>query len=117
MNNAEQRISTETALRLLTKQQRRQILRRVADTPDGTTVDQLTKHLREADSPPPDGDGSVEHRNIELHHVHLPNLQDADVIEYDVDDGTVHRGREFQGVHSLLEGIDDHREETSPAFS
>ncbi|MDQ2054065.1 hypothetical protein [Halobellus sp. H-GB7] len=113
MSNSEQRIATETALELLTNQQRRQILRRVADTPDGTTVDQLTQHLRGADSLQPDGNGSVEHRSIELHHVHLPKLQDANVIEYDTSQGTVHRGREFQNVLALLEAIDEQQEETS----
>jgi len=117
MTNSEQRIATETALELLTNQQRQQILRQVADTPDGTTVDQLTQHLRGADSLQPDGNGSVDHRGIELHHIHLPKLQEANVIEYDTDHGTVHRGREFQDVLALLTVIDDHREETSPTLS
>lgn len=115
MSNSEQRIATETALELLTNKQRQQILRRVADTPDGTTVDQLTQHLGGEDSLQPDGNGSVEHRAIELHHVHLPKLQDANVIEYDTDQRLVYRGGEFQDVLSLLEAIDDYREKTSPA--
>ena len=117
MSNSEQRIATETALELLTNQQRRQILHRVADTPDGTTVDQLKQLLRGSDSLQTDGNGSVEHRGIELHHVHLPKLQDANVIEYDTSQGTVHRGREFQNVLRLLEVIDDHQEETSSSIS
>jgi len=117
MSNSEQRIATETALELLTNQQRQQILRQVADTPDGMTVDRLTQHLRGADSLQPDGNGSVEHRGIELRHIHLPKLQEANVIEYDTDQGTVHRGREFQDVLDLLAVIDDHREETSPTLS
>ena len=112
MSNSEQRIATETALELLTNQQRQQILRRVADTPDGTTVDQLTQHLRGSDSLQSDGNGPVQHRGIELHHIHLPKLQEASVIEYDPDQGTVRRGQEFLDVHSLLETIDDHREDT-----
>jgi hypothetical protein len=39
------------------------------------------------------------------------------VIEYDTDQGTVHRGREFQDVLSLLELIDDHREDISTSIS
>ena len=117
MTNSEQRIATETALELLTNQQRQQILRQVADTPDGTTVDQLTQHLGGEDSLQTDGNGSVEHRGIELHHVHLPKLQDANVIEYDTNQGTVHRGAEFQDVLALLEAIDDHQEETSSSIS
>ncbi|WP_256301808.1 DUF7344 domain-containing protein [Haloarchaeobius salinus] len=110
MSNSEQRISTETALELLTKKQRREILRRVADTPDGTTLDELTQHLRGTDQLQADGNGTVQHRGIELHHVHLPKLQEANVIEYDADQGTVHRGREFQDVLALLAAVDGHPE-------
>jgi hypothetical protein len=39
------------------------------------------------------------------------------VIEYDTNQGTVHRGREFQDVLSLLEAIDDHQQETSSSIS
>jgi hypothetical protein len=117
MSNSEQRLATETALELLTNQQRRQILRRVADASDGTTVDQLTQHLEGADSLRPDGNGSAGHRGIELQHVHLPKLREASVIEYDTDRGSVRRGREFQAVLDLLEAIDAHREDTSTSVS
>jgi hypothetical protein len=59
INNSEQRMTTKTALELLTYQQRRQTLRRMADIPDGTIVDQLTQHLRGEDSLQFDGNGSV----------------------------------------------------------
>lgn len=110
MSNTEQQITTETALELLAKQQRRRILRRVADTPGETPVDRLSNGSREGDSPRPDDDSSPERGRIELHHVHLPKLQEADVIEYDADRGVVRRGREFRDVFGLLETIDEHRE-------
>ena len=114
MKNSEQQISTEAALKLLIKPQRRQILRRVADTSDGTTVDQLTQNLRGADSLQPDGNDSVEQQAIELHHIHLPKLHEANVLEYDINQETVHRGREFQEVLGLLRAIADYREDISP---
>lgn len=117
MNNSEQQISIETALELLIKQQRRQILRRMADTTDGIPVDRLTRHLREANSPRPDGNGSAQRRGIELHHVHLPKLRDANVIEHDTDQGIVRRGAAFREVLALLEAIDDHRECTPTTTS
>lgn len=117
MSDVHQSISTEKVLRLLADQQRRQILRRVADTPDGTTVDQLKSHPEMTNSVNPDESGSVERREIDLHHVHLPKLREANVIEYDPRQGTVHRGREFQDVFSLLEVIDSHREDPSTAIS
>jgi hypothetical protein len=110
MTGSQQRISTETALQLLTNQQRRQILRQLAETSGWTTVDQLKKDLGVTDSVTPEGNGSIEHRGIELHHVHLPKLADANVITYDGSQGTVHRGQAFQDVFSLLEMIDQHRD-------
>ncbi|RKS75862.1 hypothetical protein BDK61_4393 [Haloarcula quadrata] len=117
MSNSEQRISTETTLQLLTKQERRQILRHVAEASDGTTVDKLTQHLRGLDSLQPDGNGPTRSWDSDLHHLHLPKLQEANVLEYDTNRGTVHRSREFQTVFSLLEVIDDHRKDTSLANS
>ncbi|WP_418285081.1 DUF7344 domain-containing protein [Halorubrum sp. DTA46] len=114
MNDLQQRISTETALRLLTRQQRRQILRQMADAAEETTVSQLKKHLEVADSEYSAEDDSVERRGIGLHHIHLPMLQDANVIEHDAGRGVVYRGEAFQDVLSLLEAIDAQREERSP---
>lgn len=109
MKNIEQQMSTEKALELLTKQQRQQILRRMADTLGETPVDRLRRGLQDGDSSRQNGGGSAQWQGIELHHVHLPKLQEADVIEYDADHGVVRRGREFQGVLGLLETIDEHR--------
>lgn len=113
MSDLQQSISTERALELLTKPQRRQILHQVADTPDRTTVDQLKTWLEPADSTRSDEGDSGERRGIELHHLHLPKLQDAGVIEYDASQGIVHQGQQFQEVLSLLEVIEGHREDTS----
>ena len=113
MSNFEQSMSTETALELLINQQRRQIIRRMADTPDGTTVEQLAQHLRGTDSP--HGGEPGEPQDIEIHHVHLPKLDEANVIEYDTDHGTVDRGGELPDVLSLLEVIESHRAGTPPA--
>jgi hypothetical protein len=84
----------------------------MAEASERTTVDQLTQHLRGTGSSHPDDDGSVDHR-IELHHVHLPMLRDANVVEYDANRGIVQRGPEFQHLRSLLAVLDDHGADTS----
>lgn len=109
MSDFQQPISTETALRLLASLQRRQILRRVADTPDGTTLEQLKTHLRERDSAQSHGNGTDDHQLVQLHHVHLPMLAEANVITYDAAQGDISRGDEFQTVFSLLEAVDNHK--------
>jgi DNA-binding transcriptional ArsR family regulator len=116
MTDSQQQITTETALRLLIKPLRRQVLRWIAETSDSTTVDQLSKRLGGTDSTPTDH-RSPENRSIELQHVHLPMLQEANVIAYTTVEGIIQRGREFQSVLSLLRTIDDHREDASTRLS
>lgn len=113
MSDSQQPISTETALLALTKPQRRRVLHRVADEPGATSVDQLAAQLRqnEADSEEGDGDGNDGQRRVELHHRHLPMLGDAGVVSYDAETGTVRRGEHFREVYSLLQALDDHRDD------
>lgn len=113
MSDIQQQISTETALRLLAKQQRRQVLRRMAATSDGTSVEELAIHLGETDSTRSNGGEPPDSTAAQLHHVHLPMLAEAGVITYDTTRGVVGRGQAFQTVVSLLEVIDTHRENTS----
>jgi DNA-binding transcriptional ArsR family regulator len=113
MSDIQQQISTETALRLLAKQQRRQILRRMAETSGGTSVEELAIHLGETDSTRSNGGELLDSNAVQLHHVHLPMLADAGVLTYDTTQGVVGRGHAFQTVVSLLEVIDTHRENTS----
>jgi len=80
MRDSQQRISTETALRLLVKQERRQIIRRLADTPNGVTAGELARELGEPAVMYRGGDGEQDRRSIQLHHVHLPMLEAANVI-------------------------------------
>ena len=117
MSDSQQQMTTETALRLLIKPMRRRILRRIDETSDDTTVDQLSARLDGPVSPPTTERRSPENPAVELQHVHLPMLQEADVIAYDAAGGTVQRGREFQVVISLLRTIDDHREDASTRLS
>lgn len=117
MEESRQRIATETALRLLTARVRRRILHRLAGLPDGASLDRLVGSLGETDSPEPTANGGLALGVAELHHVHLPMFQDADVIVYDADRKTVRRGRHFQEVLSLLRVIDDHRDVAVSAHS
>lgn len=113
MSDSYPEIPTETALRLLCKQQRRRILRQVGDAADGTTVDQLKGDLADSGQEDQDGSRDGDHRGIGLHHVHLPMLREANVIEYETEQRTVYRGRAFEPVHDLLQVIDAHRADFS----
>ncbi|MFB6191830.1 MAG: hypothetical protein ABEI11_00745 [Haloarculaceae archaeon] len=101
------------ALLLLSKPQRRRIIQLIAETSDGTTLDRLGRDLEEGPLRTSEGSGGADRRIVELHHVHLPMLREADVIVYDASRGTVRRGREFREVLSLLRAIESHREDTS----
>lgn len=46
----------------------------------------------------------------DLHHNHLPRLQEAGFLQWDRDSDTVRRGPRFEDIEPLLALLDDHRE-------
>lgn len=100
-------IPTDTVLRLLADRQRRQVLRRIAETDDGTTVRRLGEQLGDSKSRDPTSNGDAD-AGISLRHVHLPKLREADVIEYDPRGERVRRGPHFEEVLSLLRLVESH---------
>jgi len=82
MTTTTRTLSTDTALRLLADQQRRKVLRHVADGNGTTTADQLVDSIF-TDTPPSVDQGTTRDQfAINLHHVHLPMLEEAGAIEY-----------------------------------
>lgn len=56
------------------------------------------------------GDGDERDRAIQLHHVHLPLLEENDLVAWNRDTGTVRRGDDFEAVepvHTALEARRD----------
>lgn len=96
-------ITTDAVLRLLAERQRRAVLRRLTDAAEPVAVESLAASLATTTS-------DVAGVRIRLRHTHLPKLHDADVIDYDAEDGTVRRGPRFDAVASLLRIITAHRE-------
>ncbi|MWG35707.1 DUF7344 domain-containing protein [Halomarina oriensis] len=80
--------TTDEALALLTDVHRRRVL---VSLLDDDIVDPETTLLGD-DCPA-----------VELHHVHLPKLDEADVVDWDRDGGFVHRGDRYESIRPLLE--------------
>lgn len=101
-------ISLDTALHLLGKPRRRQLLRELDRRQGPVTVGELADELgaRRAD-----GRGRIR-TTTALCHVSLPMLDDADVVEYDVEGATVRRGPTFEEVVDLLHAIRQQREQS-----
>lgn len=79
-------VSLTTAFELLARAPRRQLLYWLHRRDDGAvSLDALARLLDERDVDLPEPGGA----RVALHHVHLPKLDDAGVIEYDPDDGEV----------------------------
>ena len=53
----------------------------------------------------------VEQLANELHHIHLPKLDDGGYIEWDRDSNSIRRGPAFDDVESLLRLMDDNQDE------
>lgn len=71
--------STDTAHRVLSDHERRQIVRILDESDGGTTVKELGTRLLDSTGESTDGEAIA----IALHHRHLPMMADAGVIEYD----------------------------------
>lgn len=93
-------LSTGTTFSLLADRQRREVLAYLSETDDGTAeVDALVDHLA--------GEGLDRHEVVTaLHHVHLPKMADAGVVEYDRRSGTV-RYTGDPSVETTLEAVGD----------
>ena len=83
-HNADSEVDAGTLLHLLATDRRRLFVSYLADRPDETVdVDEVVDAITEAEWPDP---GPATHRErvpIDLHHVHLPKLADAEVIDFD----------------------------------
>lgn len=81
--------TTDDLYRLLGSERRRAVLSSLADSDGPVAVDELVDDVAEGERPDP-GPGSHRDRiTTDLHHVHLPILADAGVIDYDPVAGTV----------------------------
>lgn len=88
MNTSTSGISTNTAFQLLSDSKRRTVLRHMAENDETTTIDQLVDVLS-GKAASVDRETTRDQLAIALHHVHLPMLDEADVVEYDPAEKTV----------------------------
>lgn len=88
--------SIDTTLEALSDASRREILLSLS-APDDVSVsqDDLVGPAGRADA-------------IELVHVHLPKLEEEELLEWDREAGTLRRGPRFEEARPLLETIRDH---------
>lgn len=87
-------LSIDATLELLADRERRAVLGYLMDDPRGTaTVSELADHLAEMRAEEAGDEADPEEAGDEatttLHHVHLPKLADAGVVEYDDRSGEV----------------------------
>lgn len=54
-------------------------------------------------------DGNERDRAIQLHHVHLPLMEDNGLIAWNRDTGTVRRGDDFEAVEPILTALEARR--------
>lgn len=102
MNSQHQSISLDIQLRTLSAAERREVLHTLSaakgDEGGAVDIEQFT------DAADPD-------TRLSMHHVHLPNLEDAKLIRVDRDANRIQRGPNFDDIEPLLRLIDDHANE------
>lgn len=85
----------DVAYELLSASRRRHVLYYLLDEAESTTLGDLAEHLAAIENDKPRRAVSASERKrvyIALYQCHLPKLDDADVIDFDSDRGTVDRG-------------------------
>ncbi|MGM0718187.1 MAG: DUF7344 domain-containing protein [Halobacteriota archaeon] len=70
-----------------TRSERRQLLAALANAKQGITLEPSEM---------------TEGRWIELYHVHLPKLEDAELIEWNTENNVIAKGPRFEGVQPLF---------------
>lgn len=96
----------DTTLRALADEHRRLVIQYLMEAPEGTaSFDELKEHITTHSS----GEDTPRDVAIRLHHVNLPLLADADVVEYDARSETArYRGDPFvEDVLSSIEATSD----------
>lgn len=85
-------LAPETIFSLLSDERRRHVVAALADRTTEITLDELVSTITSrnlAGSEATDPAATKKRIKIALHHVHLPKLDDAGVVEYDPDARTV----------------------------
>ncbi|WP_266075689.1 DUF7344 domain-containing protein [Haladaptatus caseinilyticus] len=87
----ESKLSPKTIAKVLQDRQRRLICHILANSSTVTTFDDLIDALSDRELNAPESDTEFDRRSasIQLHHVHLPLLEDIGVIEYEPRCGTI----------------------------
>lgn len=93
---------------VLSQPERRRVLLHLSDVgprdDDQVTLDELVAG---------DPDREREHLQTDLHHRHLPKLDDARFVRWAPEDRTVRRGPRFDEVEPVLELLQDQRDDLS----
>jgi DNA-binding transcriptional ArsR family regulator len=108
MNTDSRADSTDDTLRLLADERRRTALRFLIEGDGPTTVDEVAERVA-ADA---GDDRPVERVRVDLHHTHLPKMDEAGVVDYDARRGTV-RYRQRAAVEELLDAVSERERVTS----
>lgn len=100
-------IPLDTTLYLLSHQTRRDIVG-YFQTTDGTTaaVDDIVSHLADRDGEEPSHDDLY----TQIHHVHLPKMDDAGLLDYDKRSGGLRYGPDPR-LPEWLDFIEEHYDE------
>lgn len=98
----------DCALRLLTSKERRKVIEYFDDNvTDTATVEELSVRLgRLVVEPDGAGERATDAARAELHHVHLPKLEDYGVVEYDRRTGHV-RYHPDERVEDIVQFLDE----------
>ncbi|WP_143117759.1 DUF7344 domain-containing protein [Halomicrobium zhouii] len=92
-----------SVLRLLAPERRRAVMRALMEEPNAThRIEDIVNAIEETYGDIGEESSNCTYLRSSLHHTHLPKLDDAEVVEYDPDDGTV----QYRGDPHIEQWVD-----------
>ncbi len=107
-------LSPDVLLALFDSRRRRLVCRSLAEAPDRTDVSAIAEQIARWESPGTPSEDSLERVHITLHHVHLPKLVEARVVERNRESVTATVGTAELEQYVRLTSGDDETFETKP---
>jgi DNA-binding transcriptional ArsR family regulator len=98
--------SVDEALRLIADGRRRRVLHTLRESDGTVTVTAIVDRIVAAERDVTDGSVAPRSVRTSLHHVHLPKLAAAGVVEFDVESGEV-RYRPDETVEDVLTAVEE----------
>lgn len=106
-----EQLTKDTVFSVLSNQRRRRVLRCLRDEPEGSNIRELSRRIAAWENEVPVEEVTYKQRKrvyTSLHQTHLPKLDEAGIVDYDRDEGTITLADRATELDLYLEVVGEH---------